>query len=190
MVVVLTSTRSRGGARLFFRVAAMAYCSTESSGARRLVEHTTGAEARASLVSLLPRDAWWTRRAKPAKKAAPLPPRRRAGPRVPRTPRRDVFRAAACSKRDLAKAAGLPNGLRRPQRRRADRRGRDARDLRDVRVSAQPAAAAEQKTCVRCGWRRDGALRHLGPGRWAFLRPHDGLRDIAACFKSGDLCII
>ena len=168
MVVVLTSTRSRGGARLFFRVAAMAYCSTESSGARSLLGRT-GAEARASLVSLLPRDAWWTRRAKPAKKAATLPARRRAGPTAPTDPRRDVFRAAACSKRDLAKAAGLPNGLRRPQRRRADGRGRDARDLRDVRVSSLSTFTEIPEARLRCRGRRDRALRYFSIGRWAFL---------------------
>ena len=191
MIVVLTSTRSRGGARLFFRVAAMAYCSTESSGARRLVEHTTGAEARASLVSLLPRDARRRPRHKTAKKAAPLPPRRRAGPRAPRTPRRDVLRAAACNKCEAAysQSCRATDGLRRPQRRRAHGRRGDARDLRDVRVSSQPAAAAEQKTRLRCGGRRDRPLRHLGPGRWSFLRPDYRVQYITACPTSGDVCI-
>ena len=128
-----------------------------------------------------------------ATEAAPLPPRPPKGPTDPADPTRTLRARAGClacrERAAYSQAAELQNGLRRPQRRRADRRGRDARDLRDVRVSSQPAAAAEQKTCVRCCGRRDRALRDLGPGRWSFLRPYYRFCDIAACFTSGDVQI-
>ena len=96
-------------------------------------------------------------RAKASKQqpAASTPIKRAHGPHGPPAARSEHGRAASRAEE------GLPrDGLRRPQRRRADRRRGDARDLRDLRVSSQPAAAAEQKACVRRGWRRDGPVRH------------------------------
>ena len=75
------------------------------------------------------------------------------GPHGP-TPRARGGRAASRAEN------GLPTRLRRPQRRRADRRRGDARDLRDLRVSPVAAAAAIPAARLRRGWRRDGPVRH------------------------------
>ena len=125
-------------------------------------------------------------RAKASKQqpAASTPIKRAHGPHGPPAGRSEPGRAASLAEE------GLPrDGLRRPQRRRADRRRGDARDLRDLRVSPVAAAAAIPAPRLRRGWRRDGPLRDLGPGRWSFLRPYYRFCDIAACFTSGDVQI-
>ena len=163
----------------------------------RRARHTQGtdAEASARLVYLFLLDLG-------ARISAQKPPKKQPGclhaveegPRPPRTHagRAEPGRAAACRKRE-----GLPkpkpelqDGLRRPQRRRIDRRRGDARDLRDLRVSPVAAAAAIPAARLRRGWGRDGPVRH--PWSWSLGIPMTprSLRHLTACPTSGDVCIL